>query len=140
VKGNTIDGGVIVSRFEGKVDFADLLNNRIINLVPMSNIADVVAFASDQTQTVPIYPEALREQLRDRLALAGCQRIVPLAPEPARERNAEELEAPGLPHDGIEPMRRMVRWVIDQSKLPEPVMAAEVPVEMAGAAQRAHAD
>jgi hypothetical protein len=24
------------------------------------------------------------------------------------------MEVPGLPHDGIEPMRRSVRWVIEE--------------------------
>src|SRR5262249_38163662 len=35
VKADTLKGGVIVSRFEGKVDFAEQLNNRIVNLVPL---------------------------------------------------------------------------------------------------------
>ena len=59
--------------------------------------------------------ESLREKLRDALALRGCQRIVPLSPHRSAEQATEEFEVPGLPHDGIEPMRRMVRWVIDQS-------------------------
>jgi hypothetical protein len=74
-----------------------------------------VPWCDDQTQTVPIYPESLREKMRDGLALRGVQRIVPLAVNLTREKATEEFDAPGLPHDGIEPMRRMVRWVIDQS-------------------------
>jgi hypothetical protein len=33
VKGDTIKGGVIVSKFEGKVDFSNELNNRVVNIV-----------------------------------------------------------------------------------------------------------
>jgi hypothetical protein len=116
VKGDTVTGAVIVSRFEGKVDFADQLNNRIINLVPLADLTKLYAWCDDQTQTVPIYPESLRERMRDGLALRGVQRIVPLVVNVARENATEEFDAPGLPHDGIEPMRRMVRWVIDQSR------------------------
>lgn len=115
VLGDTVKGGVIVSRFEGKVDFSDQLNNRIVNLVPLSDLTRMLQWCDDQTQTVPVYPESLREKLRDALALRGCQRIVPLTPHRSAEQATEEFEVPGLPHDGIEPMRRMVRWVIDQS-------------------------
>lgn len=118
VKGNTTRGGVIVSRFEDKVDFSDQLNNRIINLVPLGDLSKLYEWCDDQTQTVPIYPDSLREKMRDGLALRGVQRIVPLVANISREKATEEFDAPGLPHDGIEPMRRMVRWVIDQSSRP----------------------
>jgi hypothetical protein len=29
---------------------------------------------------------------------------------------------PGMPHDGIEPMRRNVRWVIDHRPVEEPAV------------------
>jgi hypothetical protein len=118
VAGDTIKGGAIVSRFAGKVDFSDQLNNRIINLVPLADLTKLYEWCDDQTQTVPIYPERLREKMRDGLALRGVQRIVPLVVNIAREKATEEFDAPGLPHDGIEPLRRMVRWVIDQSSRP----------------------
>jgi hypothetical protein len=119
VKGDTVKGGVIISRFEGKVDFSDQLNNRVVNLVPLADLTQLYEWCGDQTQTVPIYPESLREKMRDGLALRGVQRIVPLVADISREKATEEFDAPGLPHDGIEPMRRMVRWVIDQSARPE---------------------
>jgi hypothetical protein len=119
VKGDTVKGGVIISRFEGKVDFSEQLNNRIVNLVPLADLTQLYGWCGDQTQTVPVYPESLRERMRDGLALRGVQRIVPLVADISREKATEEFDAPGLPHDGIEPMRRMVRWVIDQSARPE---------------------
>ena len=113
VKGDTLKGGVIVSRFSDRVEFHDQLANRIVNLVPMPDLAKVTRWCDDSTQTVGIYPESLRYRLRDALALAGVQRMVPLAM--ARGPADEGSEFPGMPHDGIEPMRRGVRWVIDEA-------------------------
>ena len=42
----------------------------------------------------------------DGLAQAGVQRVVPLG------RAAEAL--PGLPHDGMYPLHRLLRWVVDE--------------------------
>lgn len=47
----------------------------------------------------------------------------------SRENATEEFDAHGLPHDGIEPMRRMVRWVIDQSAAPAAATFAAVVAE-----------
>jgi hypothetical protein len=124
VKGDTIRGGVIVSKFSDRVDFHDKLNNRIVNLVPMPDLAKVAYWCDDSTQTVGVYPESLRYRLRDTLALAGVQRMVPLSM--GRGPTEEGAEFPGMPHDGIEPLRRGVRWVIDEAAEPEsePVRAA----------------
>jgi hypothetical protein len=119
VLGDTVQGGVIVSRTEEPVEFHAQLENRIVNLVPVADITRVTEWVDDSTQTVGIYPDALRLRLRDDLALHGAQRMVPLgqslfdlSPQ-ASKRFAGQTAA--LPHDGIEPMRRMVRWIIDQS-------------------------
>ncbi|MCB2077169.1 MAG: aldehyde dehydrogenase family protein [Novosphingobium sp.] len=114
VEGDTIDGGVIVSRFEDRVDFYDQLNNRVINIVPVANLLDVVKWCDDTTQTVGVYPESLRERLRNPFALAGVQRLVPLSGNDALRIFFDMHNLPpGMPHDGIEPLRRNVRWVID---------------------------
>jgi hypothetical protein len=115
VKGDTVKGGVILSRFSDRVEFHDKLNNRIVNLVPLPDISQVVRWCDDSTQTVGIYPERLRRDIRDRLALAGVQRIMPLRGEDPDNASEDGSELPGMPHDGIEPMRRMVRWVIDEA-------------------------
>lgn len=112
VIGDSVNGGVIVSRVSDRVDFHDRLGNRIVNLVPMPDISKVARWCDDSTQTVGIYPESLRERMRDTLSLAGVQRILPLRAHTSRQHEGAEL--PGMPHDGIEPMRRMVRWVIDE--------------------------
>ena len=110
---------MIVSRTEEPVEFSARLENRIVNLVPVSDITRVPQWVDDSTQTIGIYPDSLRVKLRDDLALHGAQRTLPLgetlfdmSPGAARSIAAQTA---ALPHDGMEPMRRMVKWVIDQS-------------------------
>jgi hypothetical protein len=81
--------------------------------VPLADLSDALKWCDDSTQTVGIFPESLRYRLRDLLALAGVQRMIPLST--ARGPTDEGAEFPGMPHDGIEPMRRSVRWVIDEA-------------------------
>ncbi|MCB2079792.1 MAG: long-chain-fatty-acyl-CoA reductase [Novosphingobium sp.] len=115
VEGDTVNGGFVVSKFEDRIDFYDQLNNRVVNFVPVENLLDVVKWCDDTTQTVGVYPESLRERLRDPFALAGVQRIVPLqGGDPMQIFHDLHTLPPGMPHDGIEPLRRNVRWVIDQ--------------------------
>jgi hypothetical protein len=114
VEGDTIGGGVVISRFPDRVDFFDRLNNRVINIVPVPDLLDVVKWCDDTTQTVGVYPEAVRDRLLDTFALAGVQRLVALqGGDPMRIFQEMNTLPPGMPHDGIEPMRRNVRWVID---------------------------
>lgn len=114
VEGDTLTGGVVVSRFPDRVDFYDKLNNRVVNLVPVEDLRDVVKWCDDTTQTVGIYPETLRDRLLNPFALAGVQRLVPLqGGDPMQIFHDMHTLPPGMPHDGIEPLRRSVRWVID---------------------------
>lgn len=122
VEGDTLTGGVVVSRFPDRVDFYDQLNNRVVNLVPVANLLDVVKWCDDTTQTVGVYPESLRDRLLDSFALAGVQRLVPLkGGDPMKIFKDMHTLPPGMPHDGIEPLRRNVRWVIDHRPLDEAV-------------------
>jgi hypothetical protein len=116
VIGDTSSAGVIVSRTEEPVEFASELNNRIVNLVPIADISRVPRWTNESTQTVGIYPESLRLKLRDDLAIYGVQRTLPAGASMMHgDKKADPEQGYGMPHDGIEPMRRMVRWVIDQS-------------------------
>ena len=88
------------------------MNNRVVNLVPVPDITRVSRWVNEETQTVGIYPETLRERLRDDLALHGVQRTMAIE----RSVQMDDLdpdEMKKVPHDGIEPMRRSVRWVVD---------------------------
>jgi hypothetical protein len=114
VEGDTVRGGFVVSKFSDRIDFYDKLNNRVVNLVPMPDLLEVVKWCDDTTQTVGVYPEALRDRVLDTFSLAGVQRMVPLAGgDPMQIFKDMHTLPPGMPHDGIEPMRRNVRWVID---------------------------
>jgi hypothetical protein len=120
VEGNTITGGVVVSRFSDRVDFYQQLNNRVVNLVPTADLMEVVKWCDDTTQTVGIYPEGLRDKMLDPLSLAGVQRVISLEGGDAMQIFHESHTLPpGMPHDGIEPLRRNVRWVIDHRPLPK---------------------
>jgi hypothetical protein len=114
VEGNTLTGGFIVSKFNDRVDFYDKLNNRVVNFIPVDDLADVLKWCDDTTQTVGIYPESKRAEVLDVFALAGIQRLVSLSGGDAMTvyANAHHMP-PGSPHDGIEPMRRAMRWVVD---------------------------
>jgi acyl-CoA reductase-like NAD-dependent aldehyde dehydrogenase len=98
-------GAIIVSQFDEQVDFPKLLYGRVGNVVPIDRIDDAVNFFSAATQTVGIYPDDLRTRLRDRGALMGGQMFVPVG--------YAICGTPHAPQDGIEPERRMCRWVVD---------------------------
>lgn len=114
VEGDTLTGGFVVSKFNDRVEFYDKLNNRVVNFVPVDSLMDVIKWCDDTTQTVGLYPESRRAELRDAFALAGVQRLVSLAGgDPMTVYANSHHMPPGSPHDGIEPMRRSVRWVVD---------------------------
>lgn len=114
VEGDTLGGGVVISKFPDRVDFYDQLNNRVVNIVPVPDLLDVAKWCDDTTQTVGIYPEAIRDRLLDTFSLVGVQRMVSLSGgDPMQIFHDMHTLPPGMPHDGIEPMRRNVRWVID---------------------------
>jgi hypothetical protein len=115
VEGDTLTGGVIVSKFADRIDFYDQLNNRVVNLVPIADLTEVTKWCDDTTQTIGVYPETLREKLLDRFALAGVQRLVSISGGDAMRIFKDNMHnlPPSMPHDGIEPMRRNLRWVID---------------------------
>ena len=114
VEGDTLTGGFVVSKFNDRVDFYDKLANRVVNFVPVDSLTDVIKWCDDTTQTVGLYPESRRDGLLDAFALAGVQRLVPLSGgDPLTVYAGMHHMPPGSPHDGIEPMRRSVRWVID---------------------------
>ena len=56
--------------------------------------------------TVGVYPGHRKTGLRDALIGAGAQRLVPLG-----EVTRMIL---GLPHDGMRPLQRFVRWAADE--------------------------
>jgi hypothetical protein len=98
-------GGVIVSLEGDQVDFADELKYRTLNIVPVKDYDAMLRFITRDVQTVGVYPESVREELRTTLALHGVQRITSLG-------YMREYNATVDPHDGNEAMRKMCTWVV----------------------------
>ncbi len=106
------EGGVIVSKLPEPVDFAPSLTNRVANFVPVDSIDDVIPRIDAYCQTIGIYPEALVPEIQDRLALAGGQRLVSLG------YAAGAATGFGAPQDGIEPVRRLCKWIYREESDP----------------------
>jgi hypothetical protein len=111
-------GAIIVSQFDEQVDFPALLYGRVGNIVPLDNIERAMDYFSAATQTVGVYPDELRTKIRDHATLMGAQRLVSLGYAVGGMTAA--------PQDGIEPERRMCRWVVDGLTDPSIVRGAWV--------------
>ena len=103
--GNLEKGAIIVSQMNEQVDFPQLLYGRVGNLVPMDNIEEAMQRFTAATQTVGFYPDSLRKRMRDKAALCGAQMISPVGYSISGTMCG--------PQDGLEPERRMVRWIAD---------------------------
>lgn len=108
IGGKGSEGAVIVSHESEQVDFARQLACRVANVVPIDEIETAIASVNAYTQTIGIYPESLKTQIRDRLAYQGGQRLVSLG---------AAINPPGdAPQDGLEPLRRMCKWILDDTQ------------------------
>ena len=105
------EGAVVVSQFPDAVDFMPEMEGRTINIVPIDDLEEFLDACDAWTQTVGVYPESLKETLRDQMPLYGVQRIVSLG-------YASDTTMAGA-QDAIEPMARMVKWVVDEINSPE---------------------
>ncbi|RYD90335.1 MAG: long-chain-fatty-acyl-CoA reductase, partial [Sphingomonadales bacterium] len=109
-------GAIIVSQESEAVEWAPKLCGRVANLVPIDSIDEAIREMNSYTQTVGVYPDSLKADIRDALAIQGAQRIMSLG------YVITSTEA--SPQDGIEPMRRMVRWITDDTCVAETTPAA----------------
>ena len=114
IGGENDEGAIIISQMDQPVDYAPLLSGRVANLVPVNDIDQVTAAVNAYTQTVGIYPERLKDELRNRLPLFGAQRLTSLG-------YACHVTT-AAPQDAIEPLRRMCKWVVDEHCDPERVV------------------
>ena len=101
------EGAIIVSQMDEPVDYSPLLSGRVANLVPVDDVSRVTDAVTAYTQTVGIYPESLKRELRDRLPLFGAQRLTSLG-------YACHVTV-AMPQDAIEPLRRMCKWIVDET-------------------------
>jgi Acyl-CoA reductase (LuxC) len=106
IGGEDGEGAVIVSQFDEAVDYSAMLSGRVANVVPVDGIDKVTDAVNAYTQTIGIYPESLKRELRDRLPLFGAQRLTSLG-------YACNISV-AMPQDAIEPIRRMCKWIVDE--------------------------
>jgi hypothetical protein len=103
IGGREREGAIIVSQFPEPVDFSRSLGSRVANIVPMNGVETAIRSVNSYTQTIGIFPDTLKDSIRDRLSLHGAQRIVSLG--------FAVSAMMALPQDGMEPLRRMCRWI-----------------------------
>jgi hypothetical protein len=104
IGGKGAEGAVIVSQESEAVDFSHRLACRVINIVPFEQITDAVRQVTVDTQTLSIYPTSLIDRIAEQCAWRGAQRLTPLG--------CSTYLGIANPHDAIEMMRRIVRWVV----------------------------
>ncbi|MDT5076286.1 MAG: hypothetical protein QOJ80_923 [Mycobacterium sp.] len=114
IGGEQREGAVIVSQFDSPVDYSAMLSGRVANIVPVDGIDKVTEAVTAYTQTIGIYPESLKHELRDTLPLFGAQRLTSLG-------NASSVPI-AAPQDAIEPMRRMCKWIVEETCDPDVVI------------------
>jgi hypothetical protein len=100
-----LDGRGLVIRSDEPVEFSP--SGKVVNVVRVPSLTAALAHVNVSTQTVGVFPAARKAELRDALAAAGAQRMVPLG-------MAAGGGPAGLPHDGFYPLHRMMRWISDQ--------------------------
>jgi hypothetical protein len=116
IGGEQSEGAIIVSQMDEAVDYAPMLSGRVANVVPVDDVKKVTDAVNAYTQTVGIYPESLKRELRDQLPLFGAQRLTSLG-------YACHITT-AMPQDAIEPVRRMCKWIVDEECDPEKVFPA----------------
>jgi len=114
IGGEEREGAIVVSQLDEPVDYSPMLSGRVANIVPVDNVDKVAAAVNSYTQTIGIYPESLKRQLRDTLPLFGAQRLTSLGYACS--------VAVAMPQDAIEPIRRMCKWIVDEECDPDVVV------------------
>ncbi|MDT5133200.1 MAG: hypothetical protein QOE41_2511 [Mycobacterium sp.] len=114
IGGERLEGAIVVSQFDSPVDYSAMLSGRVANLVPVDSVDTVTAAVNAYTQTIGIYPESLKQRLRDTLPLFGAQRLTSLGYACS--------VAIASPQDAVEPIRRMCKWIVEEECDPDAVI------------------
>jgi hypothetical protein len=111
IGGQDGEGAILVSHTSDRVEFWEYLADRTVNFIPVETLEEVLDVVDAYTQTVGVWPDNLWEIVRHKGALHGGQRFVELG---------YAFNGAGLvgPQDGIEPMRRIVKWIVSERPLP----------------------
>jgi hypothetical protein len=106
VGGEKGEGAVVVSLTGDAPDFFP--THKVVVVIPFSgNPAQLADRIHPSTQTVGVYPESLKDQLRDVLVARGICRFISIG---------HTIDyAIGGPFNSYEIMRRACRWILDES-------------------------
>jgi hypothetical protein len=106
VGGEKEEGAVVVSLTGDAPDFFP--THKVVVVIPFSgNPAQLADRIHPSTQTVGVYPESLKDQLRDVLVARGICRFISIG---------HTIDyAIGGPFNSYEIMRRACRWILDET-------------------------
>lgn len=107
IGGRHNEGALIVSHCRKPVDFAHRLACRVANVVPVRTLCEAQTALNNSVQTLCVYPESLKERLRDSAALHAVQRLVSVG-------GAMIDPFLATPQDGMELLRRMCKWTVEE--------------------------
>ncbi len=106
------DGRGLVVLTEDPVGFHP--SNKTANVVHVKSLDDAIRHVNVATQTIGVYPSKRKEDMRDRLASAGAQRVVFLG--------GAYKHVAGTPHDAMYPLQRFVHWMSDEDASSEVIL------------------
>ena len=106
IGGSDAEGAVIVSQLDEPVEYSPTPVGPGATWCRSTRPSAVPPRMNAYTQTVGVYPEALKDELRDQLPLLRRP-----AAGLARLRVSVTLAGP---QDAIEPLRRMCKWIVDE--------------------------
>jgi hypothetical protein len=121
--GRSNEGAIIVSHDGEPVDFSRRLACRVANLVPIDSLDTAILSVTAYTQTIGVYPDRLKVELRDRLAFQGAQRFVSLGGSCLLNGGTQR-------QDGIETVRRMCKWIVDETGDPAVLESYAMPASV----------
>ena len=111
IGGEDDEGAVIVSQMGDTLDFMPEMEGRTINIVPIDSLDQMTAEMDSYMQSIGIYPDSYKDEVMNILPLYGAQRFCSLG-------YTMDITVAG-PQDAIQPLARMVKWVVDEMSTPE---------------------
>lgn len=96
-----ISGAVVIA---GEFDILDHPSSRLVMVRPVAKLEDALKYINQNVSAVGIFPEARRQELKDRILARGVSSVFPLG-------QCEKVFA-GMPHDGMMILNQLVDWKV----------------------------
>ena len=103
-------GGAVVSLSADEVDFSSMLDCRTVNIIPIDDMDQAIKAINRDVQSIGIFPESLKKEIRLDCALKGAQRLTSLG-------YMTKYATMVVPHDGVEGLRRMATWIVEEDQM-----------------------